>query len=751
MPALRILVLHLTPFPSSRAPAIQVANMAQAFAALGHDVLLVSPTPGPARSVGLDDLLGFAPGFRTTTLSRRTRRGQSLRHAVRIARLVRRERPDLILSRDLRGCLLPALRGTPTLFEAHTLTTLRRPLDRWVLRRLVRARGFRGIVAISGALAEDLVTEGHVDPTGVVVLHDGVRAAAVSDTTDPAPTREDGRPFLVTYTGSLYPGKGADLLLDVARRCPWATFTIAGGPDASADALRARATEDGLTNVEVLGLLEPAAASALQRASDALIAPFSARVESDSGVDIARWTSPLKVFEYMASGRPTIVGDLPVLREVLRPDVDALLVPLEDVDAFAAAIRRLADDPALAHRLAANARDRVLAGHTWEERARAIVGRAARPVRSVSILLASLASGGAERVAITLAQGLVHAGLEARLVVADGRGPLRAQVAPGVTVVDLGAPQVRRAVLGMLRDLRRTRPDVVVVTQTHVSLAVLAALRLLPTRALRPRPRLIVREPLLRTGASASVGQERWQRRLFPTADLLVASSPAMETRLRTLTGGRVPVLELANPVDVGGLRDAAGLRGPGVADAPGGAGSPVRLVTVGRLVPQKAHDDLLRALAASGREDLRLTMVGDGPLRAELEILAGRLGLSTRVRFAGRVDDRAALLAEVAAADLLVQPSRVEGMPNAVLEALAVGTRVLATTDLIVLEGLAEEVAAGGLRLVPRDALADALATVAASEGPVPRPNLLPERFAVGAVVAALLDAVGHIGADAR
>lgn len=745
MPALRVLVLHLTPFPSSRAPAIQVANMAQAFASLGHDVLLVSPTPGPASAGAVEALLGAPPRFRTVTLSARPRRGQSARHALRIDRLVRRERPDLILSRDLRGCLLPALRGVPTVFEAHTLTTLRRPVDRFVLRRLVRAPGFRGVVAISGALREDLAGEAGLGPDDVVVLHDAVRAGAVSDVADHDAVRVDGRPFRVTYTGSLYPGKGADLLLDVARRCPWATFTIAGGPDARAAALRARASGEGIPNVEVLGLLDPAAAAALQRSSDALIAPFSARVESDSGVDISRWTSPLKVFEYMASGRPAVVGDLPVLREVLRPEVDALLVPLDDADAFAAALRRLADDPALARRLAANARARVLAEHTWEERARAIVGRATRPARRATILLASLASGGAERVGITLAQGLVRAGAEVRLVVADGRGPLGAQVGPGTGVVDLEAARVRGAVVRMVRELRQSRPDLVVMTQTHLSLAVLAALRLVPTRRLRARTRLVVREPLLRTGASASTRQERWQRRLFPTADLLVASSPAMAARLRTLVGARVPILELANPVDVGALR-AAAVRGTAAADAHRTTDGTVHLVAVGRLVTQKAHADLLHALATAAREDLRLTVVGDGPLRAELEALVGELGLTGRVRFAGRVDDRDALLAEVAAADLLVQPSHVEGMPNAVLEALAVGTPVLATTDLVVLEGLAAEVGPTALRLVPRATLAAELGATARSGGPVPRPSLLPERFAVDAVVTALLDAVAAL-----
>jgi glycosyltransferase involved in cell wall biosynthesis len=106
-----------------------------------------------------------------------------------------------------------------------------------------------------------------------------------------------------------------------------------------------------------------------------LVAPFARRVETDSGVDTSRWMSPMKVFEYMASGRPIVISDLPVLREVLRPDVDALMVEPEDPDALIAALEQLRDDPDLGARLAASALERVRSEFTWELRARRILAR----------------------------------------------------------------------------------------------------------------------------------------------------------------------------------------------------------------------------------------------------------------------------------------------------------------------------------------------------------------------------------------
>jgi glycosyltransferase involved in cell wall biosynthesis len=84
---------------------------------------------------------------------------------------------------------------------------------------------------------------------------------------------------------------------------------------------------------------------------------------------VARYfTSPLKLFDYMAAGVPIVASDLPSLREVLRDGENALLVPPEDPAAVAKAIDRILGDPALARRLAARAREDASA-YTWDERA----------------------------------------------------------------------------------------------------------------------------------------------------------------------------------------------------------------------------------------------------------------------------------------------------------------------------------------------------------------------------------------------
>ncbi len=375
---LRILMPTLSPYPSALASSVQSANMAQALSDRGHDVMLVAANsdPGLGTVAGATDpasLYGFTPTFRTEVLSERSHRGQSYAHALRIARIARRERPDLILSRDLRGCLIPARLGIPTVFEAHSIAALMGRQERWILRRLLRAPAFRGFVVISKPLAEDLADEFGVPRDRILVAHDAVRI----DATPPfsLPHERDRDRLRVGYTGSLFAGRGIELLVEVAARAPWLELHLVGGPADAARAWQARVAGADGSRVVVHGMVTPLRARELQQEADVLVAPFARKVGTDSGVDTSRWMSPMKVFEYMASGRPIVISDLPVLREVLRPDIDAIMIEPEDPDALLAALERLRDDPELGRRLAASALERARTEFTWELRARRILER----------------------------------------------------------------------------------------------------------------------------------------------------------------------------------------------------------------------------------------------------------------------------------------------------------------------------------------------------------------------------------------
>jgi glycosyltransferase involved in cell wall biosynthesis len=164
-----------------------------------------------------------------------------------------------------------------------------------------------------------------------------------------------------------------------------------------------------------------------------------------------------------------------------------------------------------------------------------------------------------------------------------------------------------------------------------------------------------------------AIGLIALQRAAYSCAHLVVANSRAAATRLRHEQVPESRVRVVPNGIDVSLY-------------PPRQQGRTIRrIVTVANLRREKAHEVLLEATAMVVRRfpDVELLVVGDGPRRSELEVVARRHGVERQTRFLGHRDDVPALLAS---GDLFVLPSRSEALPNAVLEAMAAGLPVIAT-----------------------------------------------------------------------
>lgn len=229
-------------------------------------------------------------------------------------------------------------------------------------------------------------------------------------------------------------------------------------------------------------------------------------------------------------------------------------------------------------------------------------------------------------------------------------------------------------------------------------------------------------------------------RRLLRAADRVVVMSRPQAALFEALGDG---VSLVYNAVLEAGATSAVGGDGSpdAVRDLPTAAAGVLRAAVIGRLSPEKGVDVLLDAMAIvrDRGQAMELLVAGDGPERAALEAQAERLALGTRVRFLGQVHAVAPLYRAV---DVVVIPSRSEGLPNVLLEALrhgrfVVSTRVGAVPD--VLEG-----SRAGALVEVEDPAALAAALVAAQsarlspEAETDRASLI-DRFSLAARVRAL------------
>ena len=171
--------------------------------------------------------------------------------------------------------------------------------------------------------------------------------------------------------GSVYPGKGMEVILPVAELCPWADFVSVGGESATVTEMSHRSKH--LTNITFLGRQNPQNAIREAAKFDIALVPNQIKTESCSGKDIGRWTSPLKVFEYMSLGKPILASRIEVLQEVLSDNVNCLLADPTDVSQWAANLQRLKDDKELRNRIGARALDEFNSRYTWDQRAAGIL------------------------------------------------------------------------------------------------------------------------------------------------------------------------------------------------------------------------------------------------------------------------------------------------------------------------------------------------------------------------------------------
>jgi glycosyltransferase involved in cell wall biosynthesis len=380
---LRILYLADIRFPLERANGIQSVETCHALAARGHEVVLRvrRDTAGAARDplafYGLPSIPGlhleYAPSIDGAIPTR------TAYVATALARATLPGGPDVVLTRDLgvASALLriPRALRAPMVYESHgfapsvsaalpaLLSAASAPSASKLARLLRREqRVWRladGYVTITHALAREL--EARFGPRPLLsVVPDGVRLPRARVFAPPA----RHSPPVVGYAGHLYPWKGVDLLVSALMLLPGVHGLIIGGHPREPDLARLRRQAESAhvaDRVRFVGFVPPGDVPGYLSQADVLVLP-------NPETEISRsYSSPLKLFEYMAAGKPIVASNLPAFREVLSAE-EAVLVEPGRASALAEGIERVLRSEAFAARLARNAFD-AAAQYSWDARA----------------------------------------------------------------------------------------------------------------------------------------------------------------------------------------------------------------------------------------------------------------------------------------------------------------------------------------------------------------------------------------------
>jgi glycosyltransferase involved in cell wall biosynthesis len=358
--------VQFVPLPSTFANSVQIVEMCAALEACGLETTLFATRAdgfeGSAEDVrlayGIDRPLRIRwvdetrPGFRT-----RMRTISAVRAAA--------GQCDLVYTRNPTVAVSATLLRKPCVYEMHMPDVPR--LERAFMRRVLTSASTR-TVAISQRLADLIQATYGVDGCRIMVEHDGYDPSAYEGLTPSSVDPDTGGRLVAAYVGSFYRGRGIETVLELARRCEEWVFLVVGGTAAEAGFEGGGAPK----NVVFRARVPHGDVPALLRSADVLLMPYSRRVAVGGGGDTAEYCSPLKMFEYLGSGRPIVSARLPSIAEVLTDDENALLVEPDDLDGWESSLTRLARDESTRARLASEGL-KTAALHTWDGRARRIL------------------------------------------------------------------------------------------------------------------------------------------------------------------------------------------------------------------------------------------------------------------------------------------------------------------------------------------------------------------------------------------
>lgn len=380
---MRILYLHSTPLDSEKANLVQVLNMCNAFCRVGHNVTLITRSSGNrnydtiesiAERFGMGvlfDLRFFEGGF--SILGRLKEIGALFSNVrERIHAELRGRAYDAVFIRS--PIFMPLIKKikVPVVYELHNDTLhydskiLNEIWSRMFLR-YTKSGIIKKVVVISEALKK-IWTQKGVEPDRIFAYHDGFNPAHYREPLSKQEARKNlgarSEACLITYTGSLYKDRGIELILQAAQAIPHALFYIIGGPMEQVYYYSRLSKRYGIGNIVFTGRVDQKKVSQYLFASDILLLIFTDRVPT---ID---YCSPLKMFEYMASGRTILGHGFPTIQEVLKHGQDAVLVDPYDNDDFISTLKNLVGTHT--DHLGDNARREAFAKYSWEKRAEAV-------------------------------------------------------------------------------------------------------------------------------------------------------------------------------------------------------------------------------------------------------------------------------------------------------------------------------------------------------------------------------------------
>ncbi len=366
---MKIAVISASFVPSNTANSIQMLKSTQALLELGHEVVLFVPG---IKTVDFSTIQSLY-GLRKQIDIRWIKENLALKRydfALKAIKAARETKPDMVYTWVLQAGVLALQYHLPTILELHDRVTGK--FGPWLLKRFIKEDVSRRILTNTQALRQVIISKFKIENSknDIITSPNGVDLEQFIDLPSPEEARKNlalRGGFTAGYTGHFYKGRGISLLFDLAKALSEINFLWVGGREQDVDLWKNRVSDTGIENIHIAGFVENAVLPQYQAACEVLMMPYGTTIEGSGGGDNSEIASPMKMFEYMASGRAIISSDLPVIKEVLNKDM-AIFCPPDSLSHWKQAVLDLRVDSEKRSALGTVASDAVRE-YTWKKRA----------------------------------------------------------------------------------------------------------------------------------------------------------------------------------------------------------------------------------------------------------------------------------------------------------------------------------------------------------------------------------------------
>ncbi|MGH1427759.1 MAG: glycosyltransferase [Arenicella sp.] len=273
---------------------------------------------------------------------------------------------DLAYTRTIGFPKFSIQQGVPVILESHS--PLDSDIDKKEIHSIIHHKLFLNIVTISEQLKQRMIENG-LPEEKILVAPDGADIDAYADNLSKTTARKKlGFPVkgkYALYVGHLYQDRGIKEIMYSSKKMPDVQFIIVGGHTNDIEYWQEYVSTNKLTNVHIVGFVENRLVPLYQWMADVLLMPYSKKCGT------SEWMSPLKLFEYMASGRAIVASHFPVFDDILRDQVNCQLVEADNAESLHNGLNNVFEKPQFMNNIAEQAKIDVQ-HYSWDARAKFI-------------------------------------------------------------------------------------------------------------------------------------------------------------------------------------------------------------------------------------------------------------------------------------------------------------------------------------------------------------------------------------------